>query len=75
MPLNSDQLLMPLYLDMYCLKHFGLRTLLPSGSATNTLPTFESPLHFYTFTLQGDTSNTLPCSDWSDNEVVFLFVG
>ena len=75
MPHNSDQLLMPLCFDLYSLKHFGLRTLLLSGSATTTILTFESPLHFYPFTLQGDTSNTLPRSDWSDNEMVLRFVG
>ena len=46
---------MPFYFDLYKLKYFGLWTLLPSASATTTLPTFESPLHFYPLTLQGDT--------------------
>jgi hypothetical protein len=32
-------------------------------------------MHFYPLTLQGDTSNTLPYSDWSDNEMILLSVG
>jgi hypothetical protein len=44
-------------------------------SVLSTTQTFEYPLHFYTVTVQDDTSNTLPCSDWSDNERVLLLFG
>jgi len=36
-------------------------------------PKCESPVHFYLFSLQGDTLSTLSCSDWLDNEMAFTF--
>jgi len=68
------------HFDLFCfisysLIHFGPRTLLPSSLTINSLfSKSESPLHFCSLTLQGDTSSTLHCGDWSDNERILYSI-